>query len=187
MPSGYRAPIAVSYVDGPTLTAASSASMLPASARYTFAPNSIGIGTKMSVMAELSVSTTVTTPGTGKMQLAYGTVVFFDSTAIGYNTNGNSSAPMLVEIEGHWRGVSTAAYFVGLGKVTSACLLGSSALTANNVGTQVVPATGYSTGNITLIDITQSGALDFVYTPSVATASVWCRHFALETASVALI
>src|SRR5437867_3585931 len=72
-------------VDGTALTAAAAASCLPAAAKFTFPANLLKVGDQFRVTASGRISNVVTTPGTARFDVRFGSAVVFDGGAINLN------------------------------------------------------------------------------------------------------
>lgn len=189
MASGYMSPLAIAVGDGPTLTAAAAASLLPVTARYTFPPNSIQPGTWLRLYGNGRISNVVTTPGTARFDVRLGSTVIFDSGPMNLNTAAQTNVPWWLDITLVCRLGGSAGNFFGFSQFQSASVVGSPAVTAGgnaglvsavSGGPGSAPAVG---GNV---DLTASQALDLFFTQTVATGSITCHMFELMSGSVAL-
>src|ERR1700678_246801 len=84
---------------GPTLTAAAAASMLIASSpaagqnRFTIPANTFKVGDVLKITATGHMSCAVTTPGTFRFDVRFGSTVVFDTTAIPLNIVAQTTVP----------------------------------------------------------------------------------------------
>lgn len=188
MAAGYWAPLAIANADGPTLTAAAAASMLPVSAKYTFPANPFVVGSMLRVTAWGRISCVVTTPGTARFDLRYGGTVIFDTGAINLNVVAKTTLPWTFEAYLQCRAVGSTSNFMGMGRFISEAVIASPLATAGGVGTilsavstgpEGAPAVGSN------VDTTAAGAFDCYFTQTVATGSFTCHGFVLESASIA--
>jgi hypothetical protein len=189
MASGYWAPLAIGVADGPTLTAASAASCMPVTAKFTFPPNSISIGTVLRVTALGRVSSAVTTPGTMRFDLRLGGTVICDSGPYALRTTVATTVPWRLEILATCRAVGPSGNFFGFFNLQSQNLIGGvSAATGDNssivssvaTGGDAAPAVGGA------IDTTVSNSFDMFFTQTVATGSLTVHEFVMESGSIAL-
>ena len=85
-------------VDGTTLTAAAAASCIPAAAKVTIPANYFQIGKTLMLFATGRISSAVTTPGTARFDVRFGSTVVFDSLAmnlkLGVLTGPNLKSPV---------------------------------------------------------------------------------------------
>jgi hypothetical protein len=194
MASGYVSPLVLAWGDGPTLTAASAASLLPITAKWTFPPNSLEVGSWMRITAQGRISAVVTTPGTARFDVRLGGNVIFDSGAMNLNTTATTTTPWWLDIFITARAASTnptatPLAFFGFSKWASLAVVGSAAVASGGNGQFVssvsggpgsAPAVGSS------IDNTVSNTFDVFFTQTVATGSFTCHNLLLETGAVAL-
>ena len=90
--------IASAYTDGPTLTAAAAASMLPTYVPTTLPAGYWQIGRIWRIRAAGRISCAVTTPGTARFDVRLGGVVAFDSLAIPLNIVAKTNVRWELEI-----------------------------------------------------------------------------------------
>ena len=196
MASGYTAPLVASYGDGPTLTSAAAASMLPITALYTFVPNSIMVGSAFRITAQGRISCVVTTPGTARFDVRLGGTVVFDSGAMNLNTTAQTTVPwwldiMLIARATATNPTATPLAFFGFSRFQSVAVVGSSAVTAGGNGSLVSSVSG-GPGSApavgTSFNSTVSNTFDCFYTQTVGTAgtSLTCHNFVLESLTPAV-
>lgn len=189
MASGFVSPLAIATGDGPTLTAASAATCLPVTAKYTFAPNSIQQGTNLVVHAHGRISCVVTTPGTARFDVRLGGTVVFDTGAMNLNTTAQTTVPWRLIIDLTCRAGGSSGNFIGFSDFTSVAVVGSASVTTGGNGEFIssvstgpggAPAVG---GNV---DLTASNTFDMFFTQTVATGSLTVHSLALWSASALL-
>src|SRR5208337_127008 len=174
---------------GPTLTAASAASMLVAGSplagqnRFTIPANTFKVGDVLTIEATGIVSCAVTTPGTFRFDVRFGAAgVVFDSGAIPLNIVAQTNIPWYVRIMLSIRsiGATTAATLWGTGILITPATI---AVTAQTVGPgpggnilpwNAVPA--ISAG----FDSTVANVFDSFFTQTVATGSFTCEQYMLS-------
>lgn len=173
--------IASSYSDGPTLTAAATASCLP-----TYVPTSIPagywqIGRQWRLYAAGRISCVVTTPGTARWDLRLGAVTVFDTLAIPLNIVAKTNVQWWVDLLITCRsvGTGTSATLLGRGSWGSEAMIGSPLPTVGGNGGCTVP---FNTAPVVGagFDSTIAQALDFRFTQTVATGSMTCHQFVIE-------
>lgn len=174
--------IASAYTDGPTLTAAATASLLPTYVPTTLPAGYWQIGRIWRLTASGRISCVITTPGTARFDLRLAAVTAWDSLAIPLNIVAKVSVPW-------WLEVLLTCRSVGSG--TSATLMGQG-FWLSEAGLLVpVPATGPGPGGNTLpyntapvvgtgFDSTAALALDFRWTQTAATGSITMHQFLIE-------
>lgn len=174
--------IASAYTDGPTLTAAATASCVP-----TYVPTSIPagywqIGRCWRLSASGRISSVITTPGTARFDLRMGAVTAFDTLAIPLNIVAKTNVSW-------WLDVLLTCRSVGTG--TSATLFGQGWWRSEANILTALPATGPGPGGCSVpfntapvvgtgFDSTIANALDFRFTQTVATGSMTMHQFVIE-------
>lgn len=170
------------YSDGPTLTAAAAASLLP-----TYAPTSIPagyfqIGRVWRLSLSGRISCVVTTPGTARFDLRLGAVTAFDTLAMPLNIVAKTNVSWWLDVLLTCRsaGTGTTATLFGQGWFRSeANILTALPATGPGPGGQSVP---YNTAPVvgTGFDSTIANALDIRFTQTVATGSLTCHQALIE-------
>jgi hypothetical protein len=170
---------------GPTLTAASAASMLVASSpaagqnRFTIPANTFQEGDSITIRASGIVSCAVTTPGTFRFDVRFGSTVVFDSTAIPLNIVAQTNMPWWVDIDLSIQtiGATTAATLYGAGiLICPATIAVPAQSTGPGPGGNILPynsAPVISSG----FDSTVANVFDSYFTQTVATGSFTCRQY----------
>lgn len=159
--------------DGTAVTAASRTSMTAATtqARFTLPANKLkNIGDQLLLVATGRISNVVTTPGTARFDLAFGSNVVFDSQAMPLNTTAKTNVGWWLEALGTVRSVGTAATIFWQGRWQSESVIASAAAASGGSGSFVVPynaapAVGAS------FDSTVTQLVDLFFTQTVATGS----------------
>jgi hypothetical protein len=174
-----------SQVDGPTLTAAASATMLPAAAKYTLPNNFFSIGTALRISAHGRMSQVITTPGTARFDVRLGgsSIVVFDSLAIALDTAAaHTTMPWFLEILLTCRaiGAGTTANLMGVGKFFYEGIAGSPTTAPKGVVAAMLPwntAPAVGAG----FDSTAANVVDMNFTQTVATGSLTVHGYVLES------
>ena len=172
-----------SQVDGSTLSAAAAASMLPPAALYTLPPNFFAIGKAVRIFAHGRISSVITTPGTARFDVRLGGTVVFDSLAILLDTvAAHTTKPWTLDITLTCRAIgnSTNANLMGTGTWTCEDILGTPASSPKgsivaNVPWNTTPAVGSG------FDSTVSQQVDIFFTQTVATGSMICHQYILQS------
>lgn len=172
------------YSDGPTLTAAATASAIPTYCLTTIPAGYWQIGRTWHFVVGGRVSCAVTTPGTFRLDVRMGAVTVFDTLAMPLNIVAQTTVPFYGELWMTCRtvGSGTSAALFGQGFLTSTAFLNVAAVaTGPWAGTIPVP---YNTAPVagTGFDSTVANALDFRFTQTVATGSFTLHTFLLEEA-----
>lgn len=172
---------------GPTLTAASAASMLVAASplagqnRFTIPANTFKVGDVLMIDATGIISCAVTTPGTFRFDVRFGSTVVFDSTAIPLNIVAQTSIPWYVRIMLSIRsiGATTAATLWGTGYLITPTTINVAAQsTGPGPGGNILPynsVPAISSG----FDSTVANVFDSFFTQTVATGSFTCEQYML--------
>lgn len=189
MASGYWSPLAIGSADGPTLTAAAAASALPVTAKFTFPPNFITVGSKLRLTAAGRISCVVTTPGTARFDVRMGSTVIFDSGAMNLNTTAKTTVPWWLDIILTCRAVGSSGNFMGFSRFTTEAIIAGAAGAAGTNGTLISsvsggPDTAPAVGSN--VDLTVSNTFDLFFTQTVATGSLTVHDFVLESGGIAL-
>lgn len=168
-------------VAGPTLTAAAAASQLPPAARFTWPANLLKIGDQFRITASGIISCVVTTPGTARFDIRFGSSVVFDSQAMNLNTTAQTNVPWWLDVHLVCRSIgnSTNATFLGQGIWNSPAVVGSPASTAGGNGTFSLPVSGGVVVGAGF-DSTTSQVIDSFFTQTVATGSMTLQTFSLS-------
>ena len=171
-----------SQADGSTLTAAAAASMIPTGALATLPTNFMEIGKSILVKASGRISCAVTTPGTARFDIRFGATVVWDSTAIPLNVVAKTTVGWYLEVLLTCRSIGSAATIWGQGMwFSEAALLVPVPSTGPGPGGNVLP---YNTtpavgGNTFNSAATQQ--VDVFFTQTVATGSLTCHQYCLQT------
>ena len=164
---------------GTALTAAAAASAIPAAARFSFPPNQLKIGDKLQIKASGIISCAVTTPGTARFDIRFGSAVVFDSGAINLNIVAKTSVPWWLDLELTVRsiGATTTATILGQGQWASEAGVGAPLPSAGGNAVFNVPVSGVAVG--TGFDSTASNFIDLFFTQTVATGSMTLQQYDL--------
>lgn len=170
---------------GPTLTAAAAASMLVGSSaasgqqQFTLWANALKVGDQLRMRASGIISCAVTTPGTARIDLRFGSVVVFDTGALNLNIIAKTNVPWWLDVD---------LTILSIGKTTLATLWAQGVFASEAVIASPLPAAGgngllnvpvASLAASTGFDSTTSNVVDSFFTQTVATGSFTCRQFRL--------
>jgi hypothetical protein len=170
-------------VDGPSLTAAAAATCLPAASRITIPTNFWYVGKMLEIKASGRISSVITTPGTARFDVRFGSNVVFDSLAILLDTvAAHTNVGWFLEILLTCRaiGSGTSATLFGQGKWTCEDILGVPATAPKGVLTAMLPwnsAPAVGAG----FDSTVTNLVDCFFTQTVATGSMTLHQFAIKS------
>jgi hypothetical protein len=171
-------------VDGPPLTAAAAASLLPTNARITLPNNYFYKGRMLKITMHGRISNVVTTPGTARFDVRLGpsgTIVVFDSGALNLNTVAKTNVPFWVEILLTCRAVGngTNSNLMGVGSFQSEAVVGSPLPTVGGNGSLLFPVGAPAVG--AGFDNTTANVVDIFFTQTVATGSMTLHQYKLES------
>lgn len=174
-------PLVTALVDGATITSTTAASCLPTPAKYTLPNNFFYAGKQLRITASGRISCVVTTPGTARYDVRFGSTVVFDSQAINLNTTAKSNVAWWLEILLTCRttGSGTSATLMGQGRWTSEAGVGAPAVTAGGNAVFMIPynaAPAVGSG----FDSTAAQAVDLFFTQTVSTGSMTLHQYLLE-------
>lgn len=169
------------HAAGPTLTAASAASMLVAASpvagqnRFTIPSNTFKEGDMLNFKARGIISCVVTTPGTARFDIRFGSTVVYDTGALNLNTTAKTSVPWTLDIDLVIRsiGATTAATLWGQGTLSSEAIVGSAANSAGGNGLLNAPVSSLAISSG--FDSTVANVFDSFFTQTVATGSLTCE------------
>lgn len=173
-------PLVIANTDGPTLTAAAAASCIPVANRLILPNNYWTPNKKWIVRASGRISCAVTTPGTARLDLRTGpsgTIIAFDSGALGLNIVAKTNVPWAFELDLVCRtvgsGVGTALF--GMGRFMSEAVVGAPLPSAGGNGVLLCPVGAPVVG--TGFDNTAANAVDMFFTQTVATGSFTVHQY----------
>jgi hypothetical protein len=169
-------------VDGPTLTAAAAATMLPAAVNFTFPNNYFStIGKMLRIRAAGRISSVITTPGTARFDVRMGSgIVVFDSLAILLDTvAAHVTMPWELEITLTCRAIGTTGNFMGVGKFFSESILGTPATSPKAAAVAMLP---WNTAPVVggNVNTTLANQFDMFFTQTVATGSMTMHQLSVE-------
>ena len=167
--------------DGPTLTAAATASAIPTDCVITLPNNFWYIGRMLKITAQGRISCVVTTPGTARFDIRIAAVTAFDTGALNLNTTAKTNVPFWLEILLTCRaiGSGTSANLMGMATFQSEAVVGSPANTAGGNGCLLAPVGAPAVG--TGFDSTLANTLDMRFTQTVATGSMTVHMYKVES------
>lgn len=173
-------PGTVAIIDGPVLTAAARAEAIPAANKITLPANWWRVGRCLRIRFAGRISSVITTPGTGRFDVAIGAVAAFDTQAILLDdVAAHVTVPFAGEIFLVCRSIGAAAQLMGSGYVASQDIVGVAATQPKGGPVAVVPwAANPALG--TAFDSTVAGILDFMFTQTVATGSMTLTQYVVE-------
>lgn len=173
--------------DGSALTAAAAASMLPAQAKVILPPSYFNrIGKKIRITASGRISCVVTTPGTARYDVRFidavsaASVTVFDSLAMNLNIVAKTNVHWMLEVIMTLRATGSSANLMGQGFWTSEAVIASPVPTAGGSGSFTIP---YNTAPAvgSNFDATKAMMVDMFFTQTVATGSMTCHQYSLES------
>lgn len=183
MALGYVDTLVASYTDGPTLTAAATATCIPTYAKITLPPGFFYVGRALRVRASGRISSLITTPGTARFQMLVAAVIAFDGLAVLLDTvAGHTNVGWMLDLLLTCRSVGsgTSATLLGQGTFTCEDILGVPAAAPKGVLSAILPwnsAPAAGTG----FDSTIANTLDMQFTQTVATGSMTVHQYSVES------
>lgn len=164
--------IAVAQADGPTLTAAAAATMLPGPAKIILPANFFSeVGKALKIQASGRISNAVTTPGTARYDVRLGGTVVFDSNAMPLNTTAKTNVGWFLELLLTCRAIGAAGNLMGQGVWQSESYIGSPAASAGGNGSIMLPYNAAPAVGANF-DTTVAQTFDMFFTQTVATGSM---------------
>jgi hypothetical protein len=178
---GWQETLVSAQVDGSALTSAAAASALPAAAKYTLPTNFFAIGKQLLVKASGRISSVITTPGTARFDVRFGSTVVFDGLAVLLDTAAAATSV------GWYLEILLTCRAIGSG--TSTTLMGQGVWSAYNIlGTPATPPKGGLTAILpwnsapavgTGFDCTATQQVDLFFTQTVGTGSMTLHQYSL--------
>lgn len=175
-------PLNPTISDGPTITAAGAASMIPTPNKITLPSQWWTIGKQMRITATGRISSVITTPGTARFDVRMGAVVVFDSLAILLDSvAGHTTVGWKLDILLTCRsvGAGTAATLWGQGTWTCEDILGVPATAPKGVLSAILPWNSTPAAG-TGFDNTAANAFDMFFTQTAATGSFTMHQLLVE-------
>lgn len=166
-------------VDGTAVnTTTSATSLTPPASRFTLPANFFSIGKILRVWATGRISTT-TGPPTITLDVRFGTTVVFNGAAVTTVASlSNKSWEMTALLTCRAIGNGTNANLLGMGKLTSAIVVGS---TGGNANTAMLPDNTPAVGTGFDSTVAQQVDLFATWSASSASNSIQLHQFALES------
>lgn len=173
-------PLVIGQTDGPTLTAAAAASCIPVISRIILPTNYWQIGKHWKLKMRGRISCAVTTPGTARFDLRLGpsgTVITFDTGALGLNIVAKTTVPWELDVDLICRaiGTGTSSNLFGMGKFSSEAVVGAPLPTVGGNGVLCCPVAAPAVGGG--FDNTAANAVDVFFTQTVATGSMTVHQY----------
>jgi len=168
-------------LDGSALTAAARASATPVQARKVLAPNFFRyVGQQLRLRATGRISNVVTTPGTARFDLAFGSSVVFDGGAVPLNVVAKTNVNWILDVLLTLKTIGSSATLLGQGVWISEAVVGSPLPSAGGSGVITLP---YNTAPVVgaSFDSGASQLADLFFTQTVATGSMTLHQFSLES------
>lgn len=169
--------LVTSQTDGPVLTAAATATCIPASALLTIPAGWWQIGRMLKITALGRISCAVTTPGTARFLVRQSAISVFDSGALNLNVVAKVTVPFMFEVLVTCRsiGSGTSAQLFAIGFFQSEAVVGAPLPAAGGNGSLMVPVAAPGLGNG--FDTTIANILDLHFTQTVATGSLTVHQY----------
>ena len=170
-----------SKVNGGTLTAAAAASCIDAESKVTLPPNFFTIGKRLRLRASGRISSVITTPGTARFDVRFGSVVVWDGLAILLDTvAAHADVGWLLELDLTCRAIGPTASLIGQGKWTCEDILGVPASAPKGSLSALLPWNAApAVGNT--FDSEASQVVDLFFTQTAATGSLIVHQYSLES------
>lgn len=166
-----------SQSDGPTISTATTASIIPTHALYTIPANFWQVGKIIRVSVRGRMSNVVTTPGNITFLIKFGATTVWTSQAQAMNTTAKTNVTFRLQVDLTCRAVGsgTGTTLLGIGQFTSESVVGAA---ANQPLDVFMPATAPAVG--TGFDGTVSQLMDTQVTFSVTANSLTVHQYTVE-------
>lgn len=168
---------------GGAVTAAAETSLLPDDgSKYTFPANAFSVpGKGIKITATGIISSVITTPGTARFKVKFGSTVVFDGlAALLDSVAAHTNVGWKLEIELHQRAVGSVATLIGVGTFTCEDILGVPATAPKGVLVAMLPWNSAPAAGSTF-DSTVAQLCDLTFTQTVATGSITLQTYKLES------
>ncbi len=180
MIQSWQQTLVTAQVDGTALTAAAAASCIPAAAKFTLPANFFDtIGKQLMVRASGRISSLITTPGTARFDVRFGSNVVADSLAIlldsvAAHTNVGWYLEMLLTC----RAIGASANLMQSGIFICEDILGVPATAPKGCLTALLPWNSAPAVGANF-DSTSAQVVDLFFTQTAATGSLTLHQYAL--------
>lgn len=166
-------------VDGTAVTAASATTLLPGAAKFTLPANFFSVGKQLLVKASGRISSVITTPGTARFDVRFGSTVVFDGLAVLLDTvAAHTNVGWMLEVLLTCRTIGASATLMGQGTWVCEDILGTPASAPKGSVTAILPWNSAPAVG-TSFDSTASQQVDLFFTQTVATGSCTLHQFSL--------
>lgn len=179
MSLGFVETLSEAQIDGTPLTAAARASATPPQARLVLKPNFFRFaGQQFLLLATGRISCAVTTPGTARFDLAFGSNVVFDTQAMNLNVVAKTNVNWILAVLLTLKAIGATANLLGQGIWASEAVIASPLPTVGGSGVLTVP---YNTAPVVgaNFDSGASQLADLFFTQTVGTGSMTLHQFSL--------
>ncbi len=176
--------LVTSIVDGTANTAGTAASCIPSAAKITTVPNFWTIGKMVRIKASGRISSLITTPGTARFDVRIGAVVAWDGLAVLLDTVAAHTTvgwDLEIILTCRAQGNSTSANVIGVGKWICEDILGVPTTAPKGVLTAILPWNTAPGVAGTGFDSTAAQTLDLFFTQTVATGTMTCHSYSVES------
>lgn len=176
--------LTASVADGTANTAGTAASCIPPGNVISLPSTYFQVGRVIRVTAYGRISCVVTTPGTARFQIRSGPTSgtsIFDTGALNLNTTAKTNVPWLLQamITCRTVGDGVNCTFMGCSQFESEAVVASPAPSAGGNGVLIAPVGAPAVGSG--IDSTVVNQLDLWFTQTVATGSMTCHLYVVES------
>lgn len=181
MPSQTWEILEQAQLDGTAITAAAATSMIPAASKYTLPANFFDSTKKLlRITASGRISSVITTPGTARFDVRFGSTVVFDSLAILLDSvAAHTDVGWYLEILLSCRAIGASANLIGQGKWVCEDILGTPASQPKAAAVAILPwASAPAVGSN--FDSTAAQVVDVQFTQTVTTGSLKLHQYMLE-------
>jgi len=174
--------LVTAQVNGTALTAAARASCIPAAAKFTLPANYFSqIGKALRIKASGRITSVVTTPGTARFDVAFGSNVVADGLAILLDSvAGHTDVGWSLEFLLTCRAIGATANLMQSGIWVCEDILGVPASAPKGVLTALLPWNAAPAVGANF-DSTASQVVDLFFTQTAATGSLQVHQYSLES------
>jgi|SRR3990167_296376 len=168
--------------EGTAITAAAEASCVPAGQKFTLPANYwYRGGQMMKVTACGHITSLITTPGTARYKVKFGSTIIFDGGAVLLDSiAAHTTVGWILQVYLQMTTAGTSATLMGHGTWTCEDILGVPATAPKGVLSAFLPWNTVPVNSATF-DATATQQIDLTFTQTVATGSMTCQSYFVES------
>lgn len=177
----YHKTLITAQIAGAAVAAAAETTLLPAAAKYTLEPNFFkNLGQRLIVRASGIISSVITTPGTARFAVKFGSTSVFDGLAILLDSvAAHTNVGWYLECQMTLRALGATGNLAGIGYWICEDILGVPATAPKGVLSAMLPWNSGATIVGANFDTGATQVVDLMFTQTVATGSCTLQQYEL--------